>query len=310
MKATFAAFTLAFFVATMPGARAADPVFSGPQVGEKTTPFKVMEINGPNQGKERDPITENAGTPTALVFISAIERSIVPLMRVVDQYGAERTNRLKTELVFLFGDRVAGEERSKAVADSVKLRSRVGLSLDGAEGPGNYGLNKECMMTILAAKENTVTANFALVQPGIADAPRVIAALAKLCGDTNPPTVEQLTERQVARSGGGQRMAREGAAKAPGAMPPKEEFPGAVPDDPKLNSLLRQLIRPTNDEATVDKLSKDIASHIQGNADLTRQASNGWVRVLHFGERYGTPYSRKVGQKFLEGLKSSVPPPK
>ena len=308
MKATCAYFLLAVLVVASPAARAADPVFSGPQAGEKTTPFKVMEITGPNQGKERDPVTENAGAPTALVFVSAIERSLVPLLRVVDQYGAERTNRLKTELVFLFGDRVVGEERSKAVASSVKLRTRVGLSLDGAEGPGNYGLNKECMMTILAARENKVTANFALVQPGIADAPKVIAALAKVCGDTNPPTVEQLNERQMARTGGGQRMARDGAGT--NAARPRENFPGAVPDDARLNALLRQLIRPSNDDATVDKLSKDIEAHIQGNAELTRQASNGWVRVLHFGERYGTAYSRKVGQTFLDKLKAGAPPSK
>jgi len=153
-----------------------------------------------------------------------------------------------------------------------------------------------------------VTANFALVQPGIADAPKVIAALAKVCGDTNPPTIEQLNERQMTRSGGGQRMGREGAAA--NTTRPNEDFPGAVPDDPKLNTLLRQLIRPTNDDGTVDKLFKDIEAHIQGNADLTRQASNGWVRVLHFGERYGTPYSRKVGQAFLDKLKSTAPPSK
>lgn len=308
MKATCAYFLLAvLMVATRP-ARAADAVFSGPQVGEKSTPFKVLEMTGPNQGKERDPVTENAGAPTALVFVSAIERSIVPLLRVVDQYGAERTNLLKTELVFLVGDRVAGEARVKAAATSLKLQTRVGLSLDGAEGPGNYGLNKECMMTILAARENIVTANFALVQPGIADAPKVIAALAKVCGDTNPPTVEQLSERQMARAGGGQRMARESGSR--NSALPKEDFPGAVPDDARLNLLLRQCIRPTNDDAAVDKLFKEIEAHIQGNADLIRQASNGWVRVLHFGEHYGTPYSRKSGQAFLDKLKSASPPPK
>lgn len=305
MKVTCVSLLLAVLILPSPPIRAADIVFSGPQVGEKTTPFKVMEISGPNQGKERDPVADNAGAPTAWVFISAIERSLVPLLRVVDQYGAERTNLLKTELVFLFADRVAGEERSKAVASSVKLRSHVGLSLDGAEGPGNYGLNKECMMTILAARENKVTANFALVQPGIADAPKVIAALAKVCGDTNPPTAEQLNERQMARSGGGQRMAREVAST--NAARPKVDFPGAVPDDAKLNSLLRQCIRPTNDNAAVDKLFKDIETHIQGNADLTRQASNGWVRVLHFGEHYGTPHSRKLGQEFLDKLKANAP---
>jgi hypothetical protein len=278
---------------------AADAVYSGPQIGEKTTPFRVQEIIVGSQGNERDPVTENAGAPTALVFVSALERSLVPLLRVIDEYGAQRTNRLKTEIVFLFGDRVAGEARVKAASGSLKLRARVGLSLDGTEGPGNYGLNKECMMTILAAKDNRVAANFALVQPGIVDAPKVIEALAKVCGDTNPPTVEQLSERQGSRAGGPS-MAREGAARGNGnASRTGEDYPGAVPADPKLNSLLRQFIRPTNDNATVDRLRKDIEAHIEGNADLTRQASNGWVRVLHFGDRYGTPYARKVGQTML-----------
>lgn len=308
MKTTCAYFLLSALTLANPAARAADPVFSGPQVGEKTTPFRVTEITGVNKGKERDPVSENAGVPTAFVFVSAIERSLVPLLRVVDQYGALRTNRLKTEIVFLAADRVAGEERIKAAAGSLKLQAHVGLSLDGAEGPGNYGLNKECMMTILAAKDNIVTANFALVQPGIADAPKVIAALAKVCGDTNPPTADQLSAGQTARMGGGARMERGGAAT--NAARPKESFPGAVPDDPKLNALLRQFIRPTNDTATVDNVLKEVETHIQGNADLTRQASNGWVRVLYFGDRYGTPYSRKVGQAFLDRIISAAPPPK
>src|SRR5688572_28758456 len=94
-------------------AGAADAVFSGPQPGEKTTPFKVLEVTGATAGKERDPVTEGAGAPTAIVFVHNVERSLLPLLRVVDEYGAGRKEALKTEVVFLFGDRVAGEERLK-----------------------------------------------------------------------------------------------------------------------------------------------------------------------------------------------------
>lgn len=354
-------FLVAFFLGVPPAIRAADAVFSGPQAGEKTTPFKVLELSGANQGKERDPVTENAGAASAIVFVHAVERSLVPLLRVVDEYGAGRKDSLKTEIVFLFGDRVAGEERMKTVAAALKLQSRAGLSLDGAEGPGNYGLNKECMMTIVIAKDNKVTANFALVQPGIADAPKVIDALAKVSGDANPPTAEQLNGRQTARAGGTGRMDPSGPRRGRGAsMPvdftgfdlnseaglrdavralmgevqslraevdglrnqgnppvrtgdatrPAGDFPGAVPDDPKLNQLLRQFIRPTNDDAAVDKLMAEIEAYIQGKPDLARQALNGWTRVLSFGDHYGTAYSRKVGQAFLDKLKSAAPPPK
>ena len=60
--------------------------------------------------------------------------------------------------------------------------------------------------------------------------------------------------------------------------------------------------------ATVDKLLAEMKTHVQGNADLTRQASNGWVRVLHFGDHYGTAHARKVGREFLDQLKPATQP--
>ena len=51
-------------------------------------------------------------------------------------------------------------------------------------------------MTIVLTKEGKVTANFALVQPGIADAPGIIAAMARLAGDNNPPAPDALLARQ------------------------------------------------------------------------------------------------------------------
>jgi hypothetical protein len=308
-------------VGTVP---AADPVFSGPQAGEATTSFQVLEFaaqpgdSDRDSDRERDPIAENAGAPTAIVFIHAIERSLVPLLRTVDEYGALRKDRLKTEFVFLAADRLAGAERVKAASRSLRLRGRVGLSPEGVEGPGNYGLNKDCLMTILAAKGNRVTANFALIQPGIADAPRVIEALARVCGDTNPPSLESLVPASaagMARRGG----SRDGAAPdrtTPAAAPadgePKREgFPGAVPTDPTLNRLLRQVIRPTNDVATVDGLLKDMETHIAGKPELQREAIDGWTRVLHFGDHYGTEYARRQGRAFLRRLApgGSIPAP-
>jgi len=51
-------------------------------------------------------------------------------------------------------------------------------------------------MTIVLAKEGKVTANFALVQPGIADATGIIAAMARLADDNNPPAPDVLLARQ------------------------------------------------------------------------------------------------------------------
>ncbi|MGE3308718.1 MAG: hypothetical protein AB7O66_02020 [Limisphaerales bacterium] len=284
---------------TAPGA---DAIFSGPQPSEKATPFKVIDLGTEKEGAERDPVTENAGAPTALVFVHGIERSLVPLLRVIDEYGALRKDRIRTEVVFLAADRLAGEQRTRAANKSLRLQSRIGLSPEGIEGPGNYGLNKECLMTVLTTVSNRVTANFALVQPGIADAPRVLEALARTAGDDAPPSVAELSGRRAemapARSGDAA-MRRE---RAGAGAPAKEPFPGAVPTDERLQALLRRFIRATNDVATTDRILADVKVRIQDQPDLKKQAIDGWTRVLHFGDRYGNEYSRKLGREFLDEL--------
>ncbi|MBG88178.1 MAG: hypothetical protein CMO80_14925 [Verrucomicrobiales bacterium] len=138
-----------------------DPIFSGPQVGEKTTGFKSVEIVGQSAGKEHDVIKDNDGKATALVFVHGLERSMLPLMRVVDNYGDKFKDKMSTEFVFLSESRVDGMQRFARALNSIRLKGRSTLSIDGAEGPGNYGLNKECLLTIIGAKDNRVHANFA-----------------------------------------------------------------------------------------------------------------------------------------------------
>jgi len=282
-------------------------VFSGPQPGERISAFKVTPIGGSALQVSRDPIAENQGKPMALVFVHSVERSLVPLLRVVDEYGARRKEHLCSEIVFLSGDPIAGRERIKTVQNSLRLKSNVSLSVDGAEGPGNYGLNKECLMTVVVASGDRVITNYALVQPGISDAPRILAALAKASGDANPPSVESLLPKNQDQAAMRDRAQKSG----PGG---KDPLPGAVPTDEKLQGLLRRFIRPTNDDATVDSVLTEVKAHIKGNAGLKQQAVDGWTRVLHFGDHYGTAYSRKIGAEFLEGLKrelaDSKPDPK
>jgi hypothetical protein len=282
-----------------------DKVFSGPQPGEKTTPFKVVEVRGPKAGQERDPITENKGAATVLVFVHGIERSMTPILTVIDQYGTEKKAVLKTEFVFLSGDRVASEKQLPLVGQSLRLQSPMSLSLDGVEGPGNYGLNKSCLLTVVVAKENKATANFALVQPGIADAPRIIEAIAKVAGDTNPPTAEAFRTRRQELYGGAttNRMgeAKRMAEARPKAAAAKQELPGAAPTDDKLLGLLRKFIQKANDDATVDGVLQEVQAYIKGNPELTKQAIDGWTRVIFL--KYGTDYAQKTGQAMVEKLK-------
>ncbi|MEZ5385470.1 MAG: hypothetical protein R3F13_08145 [Prosthecobacter sp.] len=292
MKLLDSVFLLFFTAALQVGA--ADPVFSGPQPGEATTPFKSVDIVGAEAGGERDVITLNEGAATVLVFVHGIERSMLPLMRAVDDYGDRFKDRLKTEFVFLAAERVEGMERYGRALNSIKLKGRSTLSVDGAEGPGNYGLNKDCLLTIVAAKDNKAQANFALVQPGIADAERVIGAIASMIGDEKPPTAAEIAAAAGPR---GDMARREMTPKG------KDPFPGAVPTDGRLQSMLRSYIRKENDDATIDRMLQEVREYIKDNADLKKQAADGWTRILHFKDRYGTPYAVKQGEAFLEEIK-------
>jgi len=56
-------------------------------------------------------------------------------------------------------------------------KAPTGISPDGEEGPGSYGLNRKMTLTILVANKGKVTANFALVQ-------RTLREVAVLLGNT------------------------------------------------------------------------------------------------------------------------------
>ncbi len=200
-------------------AESRDEVFSGPQPGERTTPFTVFDATGPNTGEEVDLVAEYRGAPTTWVFVHGFERSMFPLMRAVDQYAAEHADALKSVFVFLTDDRLASERRLPTIQRSTNMHSPWTISVDGLEGPGNYGLNRKCLLSIIVAKNDRVTANFALVQPGIADGDRVIAAMADAIGDGDPPSAEDLAGRHAGRRNrGGRQRPNAMRARRGGAM--------------------------------------------------------------------------------------------
>ena len=311
-----------------------DKIFSGPQPGEKATPFEVRELTPRGPGTKRNPVKEAGDRPVALVFLHGLERSMAPLMRVVDRYGANQKAKLATEFIFLVSDPIAAERNLPRTIGALRMNGRASYSLDGIEGPGNYGLNKECLITIVLAKSGKVTANFALVQPGIADAPGVIGALAKLAGDKNPPKPEALLARRP--NGGAMRkpldlaklnLETEAGRKAsiaklieevkflrqqlaarnntrPNARPntwpdnlPKKPLPGAVPTDARLVGMLRQFIQKTITDADVDQVLANMKKRAGDDAGLLQQACDGLTRVISVN--YGTPYAQRAGREFI-----------
>ncbi len=61
---------------------------------------------------------------------------------------ASLRGRVEDRVCFLSGDRLSSQRRLPLVGQSLRLQAPMSLSPDGTEGPGNYGLNKECLMAV------------------------------------------------------------------------------------------------------------------------------------------------------------------
>lgn len=168
--------------------------FSGPQVGEKLTPFTTKVILGDQAGQELDLVKSAAGKPLVIVFVHERNRPSVGLARLLGLYAAtKKADGLTSGVVFLTSDATMTEEWMKIAAHALPAGVPVGISTDGQEGPGAYGLNRKVQMTVLVGKGDKVTANFALVQPSVqADGPRIAQAIVDVLGGGKGPTAEEL----------------------------------------------------------------------------------------------------------------------
>jgi hypothetical protein len=308
------------------GARADDPVFSGPQPGEVLTPFKAQAFSGPRAGLEVELPGEFAGKPTVLIFVHEITRPALQLIRPVDRFAARwAAQGLNCRIVWLAADRAQAEQYLERARNSLDLKSPVVIALGGIEGPGNYGLNRNVTLTILVADAGKVTANFAIVQPNATDAPRVLAAVARLVGQPAPTPEEiraesgrgsmrplpsaarvaapkdddagtlariEALERKVAALTEALNEARARIAKLEGAPPPApiRTSIGKPANDSELLRLMQQLVDRRADRAQVDQAAAALVRW--AGDDPRKKAQLAWNSRLMYGLHYGSEAAR------------------
>jgi len=177
----------------------AEEVLSGPQPGEALPALKVLGVYDADAGQELDFVSQAHDGPILLIFVHQVTRPSVGLTRVLAKYAASRKeDGLTAGIVWLTDDRGEAEAYLLRARQSLGFEVPVGISLDGAEGPGTYGLNRDVALTILAANEGRVTASYALVQPDLTDAMPVIKQVVALLGGEMPRLEDLLPPRRPA----------------------------------------------------------------------------------------------------------------
>jgi hypothetical protein len=268
---------------------AEDPVFSGPQVGEKLTSFKARGVLDDLAGKDLDLVKQADGKPLALVFVHELTRPSLGTIRTVMNYAAaaHKEGKLVAGVVFLGDDVTALENKLKQARGALPKDVLIGISTDGQEGPGAYGLNRKMTLTVLVAKDSKVTANFPLVQPSAqADAPKIAAAIAQALGQ-KPPTAKELGLDGATASG------------RPKAGAPK---PGDARQDPNLGPLLRAVIRKDARPDEVDEAAKKLEAYLAKNAAAATQVGQIARRIIDGGvlKNYGTERAREYIQQWAK----------
>ncbi len=257
-----------------------DKLFSGPQVGEKLPPFTVRGVYDDDAGKELDFVKQAKGKPLVLVFIHDFNRPSAMLTRLLMNYTASRAkDGLASGIVWLTDDATEAENMLKRVRHAMP-KAPIGISPDGKEGPGSYGLNRNVTLTILVAKDNKVTANFALVQPSVqADLPKVLEAVVQVAGG-KAPRVEELLEKEQ-------------------MQPPVRK---AKEPDVRLTGMLRSMIQKTAKEAAVEKTAKQIEEYVKTNEEARKELGRIAQAVVNGGklENYGTAKAQEYLKKWAK----------
>ena len=261
-------------------AKPKEELFSGPQVGEKLPAFKVRGVLG-NEGKELDFVTQAAGKPLVLVFVHETNRPSIGMTRVLTSYTTSRaTDGLETGVAFLNDDATAAEENIKRMQHALTPEAPTGISLDGKEGPGSYGLNRKVTLTILVAKEGKVTANFALVQPSLqADLPKILKEVVAVAGG-KVPKLEDI-------AGASEMMRRD---------------PKGAPNLDELRGLIRPVIKLDAKPEEVDEAAAAVEKYVAKNEAARKEVGRIANTIIDAGKLkdYGTPKAQEYLTKWAK----------
>ena len=174
---------------------AENKIFSGPQPGEKLPPLTVNSIGGRIEGTTFD-ITANADGKPLVLFLQDTNGvgikglvNVSKLLLKIDAFQKRHSKTTDAETshqrlqigVVLLADNLdtLPEWARDMLKEEIPNTVLKGISPDGREGPGSYGLNRNVAQTVLIAKDGKVLHNFAFTQPLLYTDPYLLGAIAQ-----------------------------------------------------------------------------------------------------------------------------------
>lgn len=168
---------LAVVMAIGTSIRAAD---SGPVAGSAVVQFQVFNATGDHAGEVLDIVAHREGQPTLYCFVPAErwDRPTARLLRHLDQSIGETADKGAVVVVWVTSDTAAAREYLPRAQQSLKF-SRTSLTVyeAGPTGPGEWGINTDVSLTVVASNAGRVLRSFVLDSPSDTDAPEILGTL-------------------------------------------------------------------------------------------------------------------------------------
>ncbi len=139
----------------------ADPIQSGPQVGEKIPgPFSPLNITGPNAGEKCCQYCKYGSRPVVAVFARELSPAVIQLIKTIDRATAMNREKGLGSYVVFCNDADGFAPQLRAMAQKEGIQQTV-VTLYKAGGPEKYRLSPAADVTVLLYRHFTVKANHA-----------------------------------------------------------------------------------------------------------------------------------------------------
>ena len=269
-----------------------DRKFSGPQVGEKMPSIKLENVHGQNAGKEYE-LNFDGKKAGVLIFVHERTRIAFSLARAVMGLVVDHSDDVSGTICFLSNDPPEARQWLNQINRYFPKGVDVSISVDGVEGPGAMGLNRNVMMTVLVAKNGKVDANFALAQPSLnADGQKIADAIGKSAGMSESPKIAKYAPQ----------MRGEGRNMRGRNMRGNNRGNNQQAQTETLRPYLAPVIRKNASEEDVVKAAEKLEKFLADNPEMKKTVGAITNRIINAGvlENYGTAKAQEYLKKWAK----------
>ncbi|MBA62827.1 MAG: hypothetical protein CMJ76_10735 [Planctomycetaceae bacterium] len=271
-------------------------IFSGPQSGERLPKLNVLEFDGQSVGKTFNALGANKGAQ--LIILSDHNRSsirgLIGLSRLVATINQKSNDKLNAVIVYLGEDRNQLSEHAGRYHQYLAGKPVIGLSNDGRDGPGSYGLNRNVSMTIIIAKDGRVLYNFPFPEGMLTPDPHVLGGISEVLDAEHDKMTEWLAASSPQRSNATRTRANTGGID--------------------IRALLAPVLNKEASDEEIDAAAKRVDAVFESNKTAAQQIGTTAKRLVESGNlsNYGTKRSQYhlfKWAKLHEGAASRPSPP-